>query len=44
MMTATMIHEIAAELGAVLGEAVSEAQFEELVHAVARERMTPAIA
>lgn len=44
MMTATMIHEIAAELGAVLGEAVSEAHFEELVHAVARERMTPAIA
>jgi len=44
MMTATIIYEIAAELGAVLGDAVSEAHFEELVHAVARERMTPASA
>jgi len=44
MMTETMITEIAAELGAVLGEAVTETDFEELVHAVVRERMTPASA
>lgn len=43
-MTAAMIDEIAGELGAVLGEAVSEPLFAELVHAVARERMTPAFA
>lgn len=44
MVTATMMHERAAELGVILGEAVSEAPLEELVYATTGERTTPAIA
>ncbi len=42
-MTADMLHELAAEIDAVIGGAVDSTEFAELVDRVAAERMTPAL-
>lgn len=43
-MTAEMMNALAAEVGAVIGDAVNDAEFADLVDRVAAERMTPALA
>ena len=41
-MPATLLHEIAAELEAAVGNLVDDLVFADLVDAAARDRMTPA--
>ena len=43
-MTAEMMNALAAEVGAVIGDAVNDSEFADLVDRVAAERMTPALA